>query len=283
MKLIAIDLDGTLLDEDSKISQENVRVVNEVIKGGHLVTICTGRAAFDAQALLGERMTSVPIIATNGSVIMDQHGQLLTTTPMNQQEANAILQELQQKDFYFEITTDENIFIPANGKEKLYEEMLRMKHRFPDMDEASLWKKAEMQFTQSRLTSMKGINELDCPVYKILLFTFDLAQLKSIATSFANHPRIDVTSSSDFLIELIPRNANKGTGVQWLAQHYRIHKEDTIVIGDSHNDVAMFDVASVKIAMDNAVPAIKERSTLITKSHRDNGVAYALEHQLQLT
>jgi hydroxymethylpyrimidine pyrophosphatase-like HAD family hydrolase len=83
-------------------------------------------------------------------------------------------------------------------------------------------------------------------------------------------------------VEFNSSKIDKGKAICQLAKHYGVHQEDTIVIGDSHNDLPMFRTAATQVAMGNAIPSIKEISSFVTLDCNHNGVAYSLKHQLAL-
>lgn len=97
MKLIAIDLDGTLLNKESIISNENRAAIKRALDAGILVTICTGRATFDVKALL--EGLDIPIIAANGGTVHDKGYRLISRTLMDQEAGKAIADYLLSKIF----------------------------------------------------------------------------------------------------------------------------------------------------------------------------------------
>jgi hypothetical protein len=74
--------------------------------------------------------------------------------------------------------------------------------------------------------------------------------------------------------------ATKGEALKQLASHYSIDLRDTVVFGDSHNDLSMFEVAGYRVAMDNAEPELKAICDMVTSSHEEDGVAAGLERLL---
>ncbi|MFD2882195.1 HAD family hydrolase [Paenibacillus rhizoplanae] len=97
---------------------------------------------------------------------------------------------------------------------------------------------------------------------------------------FAAIPGLIITASHVNNIEINHEEANKGAGVSMLAAHYGIPAEQVAVMGDSYNDLPMFEMAGYKIAMENAAPVLKQTADFITLSHTENGVAAGLRHLL---
>ena len=83
--------------------------------------------------------------------------------------------------------------------------------------------------------------------------------------------------SAPYFLEILDKRVTKGTGVKSLADALGIKAEEVMAIGDQENDIAMIEYAGVGVAMDNAIPAVKEAANFITKSNLEDGVAYAIE------
>lgn len=281
MKLIAIDLDGTLLTSESKPSAEGVAAIRDMLEQRrHRVAICTGRAGYDVRHLVGDDL-KLPIISFNGAAVHDENGQLLIETPIEHQTAIEAIAYLEEQDVYFEIFCPDAIYSPSRGEDKLRAEMDVLKSANPDIDYDQLWESALVQFIQF------GIKPTEHPLdivnsgnsaYKLLIFTYNEDKLNAIRSHFDNHPFVHTTSSADHTLEVISTETDKGRALQFLAKHYGVPVEDTVVIGDSYNDISMFRIAGTRIAMGNAVEEIKKLSTAVTRDNNEHGVSYALKH-----
>lgn len=84
------------------------------------------------------------------------------------------------------------------------------------------------------------------------------------------------------MIELIAKETDKGNALQFLAGHLGVDMSNTVVIGDSYNDISMFQVAGTKIAMGNAVDEIKRMATTVTRTNDEHGVAHAIRNLLEI-
>ncbi|WP_055109141.1 Cof-type HAD-IIB family hydrolase [Paenibacillus ihumii] len=285
MKLIAIDLDGTLLTAESKPSVEGLAAIRSILSANHhKVTICTGRARFDVMGILGEDL-SIPIISSNGAAVHDEHGKLLKETPIPHVIAAESINYLLEQDVYFEIFSPDEIYSPCGGEGKLQAEIDILASANPNIDIDTLQKGIQIQFQQF------GIQQIDDPrevvrsgtaVYKLLIYTYDDAKLERIRNHFQDQAYTHTTAAAKHTLEIISTDTDKGSALQFMASHYHIGMADTIVIGDNYNDIAMFQVAGTGVAMGNAVDEIKQLSTLVTRSNNEHGVAYALNTLLNL-
>ena len=86
-----------------------------------------------------------------------------------------------------------------------------------------------------------------------------------------------VLKSAPYFLEILDKRVNKGTGVKSLADVLDIKPEEIMAIGDQENDIAMIEYAGVGVAMDNAIPSVKEVANFVTKSNLEDGVAFAIE------
>ena len=86
-----------------------------------------------------------------------------------------------------------------------------------------------------------------------------------------------VLKSAPYFLEILDKRVNKGTGVKSLADVLGIKPEEIMAIGDQENDIAMIEYAGVGVAMDNAIPSVKEVANFVTKSNLEDGVAFAIE------
>ncbi|GAA0133372.1 5-amino-6-(5-phospho-D-ribitylamino)uracil phosphatase YwtE [Paenibacillus sp. YSY-4.3] len=285
MKLIAIDLDGTLLTAESKPSVEGLAAIRNILSGNeHEVTICTGRARFDVKEIIGGDL-SIPIISSNGAAVHDERGQLLKETPIPHAIAVESINYLLEQDVYFEIFCPEEIYSPCGGEGKLQAEIDILVSANPDTDIDTLQIGIQTQFQQfgfRQIDNLREVVQAGSPIYKLLIFTYDEAKLERIREHFRGQAFVHTTAAAKHTLEIISTETDKGSALQFLASYYDIDMTDTIVIGDSYNDISMFKVAGTKVAMGNAVEEIKQLSTMTTRSNNEHGVAYALNTLLNL-
>lgn len=281
-KMIAIDLDGTLLNTKSGISAQNREALIRAKEAGYIVTICTGRATFDVKELLGD--LDIPIIAANGGTVHTEGYELFSRITLDQEAGKRAAKALVERNIYFEVYTDDALLSPFDGKEKLKAEFDLIKSANPNEDLADLWEGAMTQFKQFGIKPVDDIREIfesNEPTYKLLCFSFDMNKLNEARNLLADMPELSLTSSGKHIIEVLPKESGKGHALKKLAAHYGVDRSHIYAIGDSPNDLSMFEEAGHRIAMGNAVDVIKEKSTFITKGNHEDGVAYFIDLLLQ--
>ncbi|MDA7025465.1 Cof-type HAD-IIB family hydrolase [Bacillus sp. CLL-7-23] len=282
MRLIAIDLDGTLLNTESIISPENRAAIKKALVSDCIVTICTGRATFDVKELLND--LDIPIIAANGGTVHDFNYKLLSRTLMDREAGQKAAQYLTDHHIYFEVYTDDALLSPNDGKQKLEAELDIIASANSDADKDTLWQGALTQFKQFGIKPVQNIQDVfngEENIYKLLCFSFDLDKLEQAKAELSTYPKLALTSSGKHIIEILPDMSGKGRALKELAKHYGIDKKDIYAIGDSPNDFSMFEEAGHRIAMGNAINELKQMSTFITKSNDENGVAYFINQLLE--
>ena len=283
MSLLAIDLDGTLLNESCEISIENAAAVRRAQENGVVVAISTGRMHFDVQAICRRAGLKTHIISANGGIVHDEAGKLLYNAAMERCAALAAVNWLEDKAVYYEVSTDEAIYTPQQGRMRLEAEMERLRESEPMVKMRSAAEIEERQDSQAGrivVADYKAALPENENVYKLYAFTYDREIQREAVKAFDDFEQIAVYQGGPYSFDLVAADASKGNGVAVLAKHLGIGLDQTAAIGDSQNDISMFEVAGRSIAMGNANAKIKELCRFVTKTNQENGVAHAIEKLL---
>ncbi|MEH6992470.1 Cof-type HAD-IIB family hydrolase [Neobacillus drentensis] len=277
VKLIAVDLDGTLLNENNQVSNENLEAIKLAQTLGVEVVVATGRAYFDVKAIFKDTGLKTWIIGANGATIHQPNGELFHSVPINRVEALNILDWLEQEGFYYEVFSNDSIITPQNGRELLAIEMDRVTSGNPDVGIEQLKHAAEKQYSQtgfSFIHSCQDLAQTELNFYNILAFSFDEDKLKRGRAHFGEKTDLTIVSSAKHNFELEHRDASKGIALKILANKLNINIGATAAVGDSFNDLSMLGVAGRSAAMGNAPKEIKESCHEVTLSNVEDGVAH---------
>jgi hypothetical protein len=278
--LIALDMDGTLLNGEGKISEQNRKAIMAAQAQGHLVAVVTGRARKDALAPLREAGLVCPIASLNGAIVTLEDGTVISQAPLERTVIRHALDWVrEQSDLYCETYVGDEVYVGLHNRAQWEALALEKTEVAPEVKWIVM-----KQFQQARVTYVDDIRTVwDDPkrvIYKLLIFSLDRERLRDAASHFDPLPGVTVTSSHPHNIEVNNERATKGEALKQLASHYSIDLRDTVVFGDSHNDLSMFEVAGYRVAMDNAEPELKAICDMVTSSHEEDGVAAGLERLL---
>ncbi|MCT4661092.1 MAG: Cof-type HAD-IIB family hydrolase [Tissierellales bacterium] len=281
MKLIAIDLDGTLLNHSTgTIDKENVLAIQELQNQGVEITIATGRAYFDALNICDKAGLHTHIISDNGASTHIKTGQRIAQTSIPQNIVSEVLSWLESENYYYEVFTNEAIFTPSYGRELLRSELVDFLVSHREVDESHYDHILKNQFGQHGFKFIDSYSEIideRDDFLGILVFSFFEDKRKK-GISALEHLKSDVSiiSSLEQNFELANIKSSKGTALESLANYLNISMCDTAAIGDNYNDIPMFEKANYSIAMGNADEKVKSKCKVETLYNDHQGVAYAL-------
>ena len=277
VKLVAIDLDGTLLDKGRYISKKNIEAIKFAQKNGVEVVIATGRAHFDAKNFIKETDIHPWIIGTNGATIHDPNGELFYSVPLNQQVAGDMLHILEDEFLYYEAFIDHRICAPNYGKELLFQEIDQLMSKTNEVDSSLLKLEIEIQFGQSGFTfidSYRKLIEQDKEIYNILAISFDEGKLQKGWEKFLDIPELTIVKSGKHNFHLQHEQASKGNALEILAKQLNVDLADTAAVGDHYNDLPMLQIVGRSAAMGNADQEIKDLCDVVTLTNEKDGVAH---------
>ncbi len=277
MKLIAIDMDGTLFSSSHTISQENIQAIQEATKQGHIVMICSGRPHNNLVEFIADEMGLIlPVAGSNGAVSFVDN-KILHTAPLDLEICRKIATFLEAEKHPYKFYTNKGVFIMDSFYERTEKELLQAPISKEPQFTVEMYTETMKKFEARTIKTFSELEEIEgLEIFKTYVST-PLSERKESVTLFLNSlENIGFTSSAFYNIEIMSIDGHKGTGLRRIAEHYKIPTENTIAIGDNFNDVPMMEIAGLAIAMDNAEEEIKEICDVVTKSNDENGVAYAI-------
>lgn len=285
MKLIAIDLDGTLLNSKHQVSSENENALRHAQRDGIEVVVSTGRAYFDVVSIFEPLGIKTWVISANGAVIHDPDGRLYHSETIDKKRAYDILSWLESENYYYEVFTDSAIYTPQNGRQLLDVELDRVKSANPEADLSVLMQAAEVQYSQSGFAYIDTFQELfeedkQIDFYNILGFSFFKEKLEAGWQRYQEDKDLTLVSSADHNFELSSKKASKGQALERLAKRLNIPMKETAAVGDSLNDRSMLEAAGKGVAMGNAREDIKAIADAVTLTNDEHGVAHMIRHLL---
>ncbi len=279
VKAIFLDMDGTILHENNKASHYTKEVIDELRKKGFKVFLATGRSYSEIHQLVPEGFKVDGIISSNGTTgeIEDQN---LFKHSLSLEQVKKIVKLAQQQHIYYEVFPFGAQRIVLKEDYQWMRDMITGETP-PNNVSHSEW--------TSRLDAMKDKidwrDELpDLDYSKIYLFNPNLDKITTFRDELIQNKvllSISVSNSSRYNAETMAYNTDKGTGIKEMIEHFGIQQEETLVIGDSDNDRAMFDFGQYTVAMKNARQEIKDITDEVTEeTNEEDGAAKYLKSRL---
>ncbi|WP_125606862.1 Cof-type HAD-IIB family hydrolase [Lapidilactobacillus bayanensis] len=284
ISIIASDMDGTLLNDKMEISPENIAAIKKAQAAGIEFIVATGRGLSEAQPLLRQAGLDPAYITLTGAQVFDTTGQLVVNEPLTNELAQQLAHELKAQNFYFELVTNQGVY-----SESKVRRIQNVADLLVNLNPDTTYKIA-VALAAARLEIMninyvehyeQILDDPDFQIMKILVFSPDGPDIfDSIRQKYSQHSDIVITSSSPNNIEINSIKAQKGLALLDYAQQKGIAADAIMAIGDNLNDYSMITAAGVGVAMENAIPAIKQVATFTTATNIGNGVAQAIEWAL---
>ena len=277
IKLIASDMDGTLLNHNHKIPKENVELINYAKNQGIEFVVATGRAYYEALPALNEENISCDVISINGGIVYDKNGNIISITPMVTKDLYYTIEILKSFDISYQLYTKNTIYTRSIETDiNAYIDLIRSNGYEPDVEH--LRAEAQQKLDLGYITEVDNIelylNEEENPPIKIIAISNNITKLENATKLLSANKNISVTSSGANNIEIMHKNATKGEALKEIAKIYGINLENTVAIGDNLNDQAMLDIVGYSVAMKNGNKILKEQAKYVTeKTNSEGGVA----------
>lgn len=263
IKLVAIDLDGTLLNDEGKLSLNNLKALYYAEEKGAKVVITTGRPYITTKEIVEEIGLKGPsdyLITFNGGQIQKaRDGELLVGDTLSKKEVITWYEELSRVELPMNLIDQQMVYEPLRYPINVESYYLRdisqapsQKIDFYDFD-------AEHRFNKIIVsTEEKYLEE------KLLLINEKLSDDYNLSYSFPH------------LLEISGLGISKASALEKLTEKLEIKPEQVMAIGDQINDLSMMAFAGVSVAVENAIPEIKQLADFITSTNNEDGVARAI-------
>ena len=265
-RLIALDLDGTLLNEKMHVSEKTRQVMELCAQRGIEIVPATGRAL----PAVPEEVLSLPGvhygIFTNGAVVRDfGKNTWVSESCLSWEETIRVIEVLRRHPVIYDMYVSEGGVSETRLLAQLEE------YGIPEREGAYI------RATRRAVTDMvEYLREKKCPVQKMNLNFKDRESKQAVRAQLEAMPEVLVTSSLPWNLELNAAGITKGSGLRNLCQYLGIEAEETMAFGDGENDWPMLEAAGIGVAMENGAPFLKERADRIAASNWEDGVAEAI-------
>lgn len=267
IKLIAADLDGTLLDAQRCVSPETARVISWVRSLGVEVVLATGRTYAGVRGIYDVLGLDSPVITNNGGLVYDPgNDRILAGNPLPSHVLISLLEWLDERGFYNQFYTLDTIYTRRLGF--LTEE----------------WSKGNVALPKQQQIRIELLGDGPLPAalateafYKLLVMDKDPAVLAEVREHIDTIPELETTISIENGLDILCAGITKGTGLRHLAEVLGIPPSEIMAFGDQENDIEMLRFAGIGVAMENAPAHVKEHADLIAPLHYEDGLARFIE------
>lgn len=261
IKLIATDLDGTLLSSNKIISSKTKEVLKQAKDEGIYIVPCTGRPLASITPYLEELELfddDYSITFNGGLVQHNQSGTTICSAKLSDEEVSEIISFLNHEQMTYDLVANRTLYAHCNQEETFYE------HLNCHLDIERFSSAPKMEYNKIVVTSDEAtLNEW----------------IPKLTEQFAG--RFYIVRTMPQLFEIASLNARKDKGVIHLCQHLNIPLSDVVAFGDEANDIELLQNVGLGIAMANATDEVKAVADAVTKTNDEHGVALAIEALLE--
>lgn len=261
IKLIVIDIDGTLVDIHGKIGEKSITLARELKKYNILCTLSSARSFYYSKQIADELEVNIPFITLDGALIKDREGNVIYRGTLKKYIINRAIILAERNYGKIAMCDEENLFItPRNSVIKEYTR------------------------ASAPIKEVENFDELK-DVLEILIYCEDKHSLRVIRDKLRFPNTLGVSfnvtkspSNEYYLITIKKTGSDKLKSVKRLVKHLNFKRPNVAVIGDWHNDMPLFDYGAYNIAVQNAIPELKRKADFITVStNNEDAVGEALE------
>lgn len=255
--LLVSDMDGTLLNQNDEVSEENKKALERFVEGGGFFTVATGRTAKGVERFYEKLPINLPVIVNNGAQIFDFKNKKVLWKSCLEEDAMVVLDNIIHQ-------------FPQLGIEIFCEDGVHIVNK----NDVTEWHRLKEQI----LPGVKNILEVPKPWYKIVLaWENDLLKDVDVYLQGKTGSSRTVFSEAVFL-DLLNINTSKGHALEELKRISGIQFKKVIAIGDNLNDLEMIQTADIGIAVENANLELKRNATFCVSHHNNHSVAEVIKY-----
>lgn len=266
IKLVLIDIDGTLVRDDKTLPAENEEAIKEALQSGVLVTLVTGRNYGAAKEIIDKLQLDVPVVLQNGAFIYRPYsGEVIRKVGLTGDVAKRVIHLCRQEGTFY----------------ILYRDFLMQKDMLIDQDYDGPFS-MYLKRNAVRLDRVEDVTSfISGEVAEVALLGNEdriLRVLRQLGDGDNFTVIKSLTREDEAFYEIFGPKVGKGEALNYLCQHFGVSPEEVMFIGDAYNDIDIMLLVGFPVAMGNAVEEVKKFAKAVTKSNNEGGVAWAIRH-----
>jgi len=260
IKLVCLDVDGTLIDDHQSIPQCNIDEIRRAQSKGVRIAITSGRMSLSTRYFMDMIGTGGAVSSLGGGMLEDENGKIIEEYTLDAEISRKVNQ----------LANDNRMTLYAYHHYKWYADRTKAD---------PYWLESEKRLTNVAGTIVDNLQKEVLDKFnpnKFLVMHRDPQRVRKFVAflekELPDRSRINIFTSGPTYIEVVPPQAHKGNAVRGLCRYYNIPKENVMVCGDYFNDIFMFKEAGVSVAAANAPDEVKREATYVTKADNNQGM-----------
>ncbi len=264
-RLLCIDLDGTLFDDNKEIPEQTVEAIQKAFRMGVKIALVTGRMP-DASDPAVKKLQVPCILACNAGTYILENGKCISEESLSLETMQSVYQVTERYGVPLWIFRRRQWFVTK--MDAYVKAEMELVHCRPEV--------ADVEKLAARWAGEKtGPNKL--------LAGAEPETIKKIQAEIrAGRTDVDAACSAQNYLEIFPKGTDKGKALKTICQKLGISQEETIAFGDEELDIPMIEAAGTGIAMGNAIARLKAKADFVTKSNNEAGIAFALDRYMKM-
>jgi Cof subfamily protein (haloacid dehalogenase superfamily) len=267
IRLIAIDVDGTLLDTRGQIPQANIDAIHDAVSAGVHIALVTGRSYPFARPIAEPLPASITLIVSNGAVERDMDGSRVARRLLDRQIARVVLDSTRPfrelAALVFDRDADRQVMFETMdwehpGRKAYWARNHSLIAKSVPLEDALVEDPIQVMFNGG----VDAMRSLYCALH---------AEANGFSVSLTEYVHRDFS-----LIDVTAPNATKGRALAWRAAQLGLSREEVMAVGDNFNDLEMLEFAGLPVVMANAVDGLKQRGWAVTGDNENAGLAEAI-------
>jgi len=256
IKLVATDIDGTILKHDFKFNQEVKNCIKKLTDSGVKVVLVTGRMHSATDFIAEELGLNTPIVSYQGGLVKHKD-KILYEKNLNPSVAKKIIKWAKENNVHINLYMEDELYVEKD------DEVIR-------------------RYTGERAAGfiVKSFEELELNrINKILAIDFQNHELVTEWKNYLSENFTDayIVKSTPYFCEISHPEAKKSSAVEFLTEYFGFKKEEVLAIGDQNNDIELLKAGGIKVAMGNATDELKVTADYVTDTVSNNGFVKAIE------
>lgn len=261
IRLVALDLDGTLLNDDKQIHEHDIKIIQEIMSKGVMVTLASARPLCSMLPYAQQLGINFPLISLSGSYVSDmQETEILVERPMDLAVFKEMVMVFEEKDYYIKAYSKNRLFVQEDDEvTQRYSKVFKVPYT---------------------AVGKKQLRTLDMSLLRLAIFDEPsrIEEARETLGNWSNY--FKVIRDTDRGLEIVEHTVSKGTALKSLCQNFNIALEQVMAIGNEGSDLAMIQSAGLGIAMGNSCEELKEHAAYVTKENAQCGVGFAIQQYI---